>query len=94
MRAISRGELSEGKLYSSLASPATDTTTAVTFAPGTALIHRGHVPHMAHPMTDGERSNLVLWLMGDGMQIPRPGAPAPSVTPAERWSVPDSFAPF
>ncbi|MEM9467791.1 MAG: 2OG-Fe(II) oxygenase [Actinomycetota bacterium] len=78
--------------------PGTDTTTSLSFTPGSALIHRGHAPHMAHPITEGQRSNLVLWLYGDGMQTPRPGAPAPSISPQQRWTmpdtVPDGVAPF
>lgn len=78
--------------------PAADTTTSLSLTPGSALIHRGHAPHMAHPITEGERSNLVLWLYGDGMQIPRPGAPTPELDPHDRWTVPDApaddIAPF
>ena len=77
---------------------ATQQTIPLSFTPGSAMIHRGHAPHMAQPITSGERSNLVLWLYGDGMQIPRPGAPAPAISPQERWVVPnapaDDIAPF
>lgn len=80
--------------------PTSDVTTSLSFTPGSALIHRGHVPHMAHPITAGQRSNLVLWLYGEGMQTPRPGAPvaSPEVGPRERWTTPDTpsdgVAPF
>jgi len=76
----------------------TQATIPLSFTPGSAMIHRGHAPHMAQPITAGERSNLVLWLYGDGMQIPRPGAPAPAISPQERWTQPnapaDNVAPF
>ena len=45
-----------------------------TFEPGKAIIHTGNVPHATHPITSGQRSNLVVWLYGDRMQIPRGGA--------------------
>ncbi len=38
----------------------------LSFAPGTALIHHGSVPHESMPITQGTRSNFVLWLYGDG----------------------------
>lgn len=70
----------------------------LTFAPGTALIHHGSVPHESMPITEGERSNIVLWLYGDHGAIPPLGLAAAPVTSKERWSVPkaqsDGFAPF
>lgn len=70
----------------------------LTFAPGTALIHHGSVPHESMPITSGERSNFVLWLYGDHGQVPGPGTPLPDIDPRTRWSVPESqsdgFAPF
>ncbi len=78
--------------------PATQSVNALTFEPGTAMIHRGHVPHTAQPILTGERTNLVLWLYGKGGQIP--GAEAPLVPPTarQRWTpstvAPDGFAPF
>ncbi|MEM1237414.1 MAG: 2OG-Fe(II) oxygenase [Pseudomonadota bacterium] len=61
----------------------------LTFAPGTALIHHGSVPHESMPITAGERSNFVLWLYGNDMQIPRRGAPDVDIDPRERWSIPE-----
>ncbi len=70
----------------------------LTFAPGTALIHHGSVPHESMPITRGERSNLVLWLYGDSGQVARPGIEYQSIDAKQRWSVPsaqaDGFAPF
>ncbi|WP_448552977.1 2OG-Fe(II) oxygenase [Thalassotalea montiporae] len=70
----------------------------LSFAPGTAMIHRGSVAHAAQPITSGERSNLVFWLYGDRMQIPRNIMPIEDLTAAERWTVPnvikDTLAPF
>lgn len=74
-----------------------------TFEPGKAIFHRGSVPHAAHPITSGQRSNLVVWLYGERMQIPRGGASSygsassstssvdtpENITPRQRWSVPD-----
>ncbi len=81
----------------------TGKTVQTVFEPGKAIIHRGSVPHATHPITSGQRSNLVVWLYGDRMQIPRGGASSygsfgdsePSVnapenvTARERWSVPE-----
>ena len=68
------------------------------FKPGVAVIHRGSVPHAAQPITGGERSNLVLWLYGDGGKTPPSVASNQKTTAQERWTVPtdraDSFAPF
>ncbi|MFP4846195.1 2OG-Fe(II) oxygenase [Winogradskyella sp. PE311] len=83
---------------------ATGKTVQTVFEPGKAILHRGNVPHATHPITSGQRSNLVVWLYGDQMQIPRGGASSygsvgnrassvddnKSVGARERWSVPDS----
>lgn len=70
----------------------------LTFAPGVALIHHGSVPHESMPITEGERSNFVLWLYGEGGQIPYPGGATKPIEPKERWTTPDAksdgFAPF
>jgi len=73
------------------------------FEPGKAIIHRGNVPHATHPITSGQRSNLVVWLYGDRMQIPRgnnssygnfanaaSAAPEENVTAQQRWTVPSA----
>lgn len=82
---------------------ATRQTVRTVFEPGKAIIHRGSVPHVTHPITSGQRSNLVVWLYGDRMQIPRGGANsygsfgdsgttvnAENITARERWSVPNT----
>lgn len=70
----------------------------LSFDPGTALIHHGSVPHESMPITEGERSNFVLWLYGENGQIPPMAAQPTAITAQERWSVPtapsDGFAPF
>ena len=70
----------------------------LTFAPGTALMHHGSVPHESMPITEGERSNLVLWLYGESGQVARPGFEYQSIDAKQRWTVPsekdDGFAPF
>ena len=76
----------------------TQKVSELTFAPGTALMHHGSVPHESMPITEGERSNLVLWLYGDSGQIPSPGIVHKSIDAKQRWTVPpaksDGFAPF
>ncbi|MEM9527057.1 MAG: 2OG-Fe(II) oxygenase [Bacteroidota bacterium] len=81
----------------------TGQTVRTVFEPGKAIIHRGSVPHATHPITSGQRSNLVVWLYGDRMQIPRggtssygssdgsaPNADVPeNATARQRWSVPE-----
>lgn len=68
------------------------------FEPGVALIHHGSVPHASEPITEGSRSNFVLWLYGQDGQVARGGVDVPALAPQERWSrstVPsDGFAPF
>ena len=78
--------------------PNTGQTNGLKFETGTALIHRGSVAHATHPITSGERSNLVLWLYGDYGQIPTRHAQAEIISPQERWTTPtakpDTMAPF
>ena len=78
-------------------------TVQTKFQPGKAIIHRGNVPHATHPIASGQRSNLVVWLYGDNMQIPRGSTSSygnisgnsikdvalDSVTARQRWSLPD-----
>lgn len=78
-------------------------TVQTKFEPGKAIIHRGNVPHATHPITSGQRSNLVVWLYGDRMQIPRGSTSSygsvgntsskvdttENITARQRWSLPD-----
>lgn len=71
------------------------------FEPGKAIIHTGAVPHVTHSITSGQRSNLVVWLYGERMQVPKGGASSygtfdnsaskilktEKITPNQRWSV-------
>lgn len=70
----------------------------VKFEPGEAIIHRGNVAHQAQPIIKGLRSNLVLWLYGDKMQIPYFGSPNEEPSAEKRWTIPsaiyDDYAPF
>jgi hypothetical protein len=80
----------------------TGKTVQTIFEPGKAIIHRGNIPHATHPITSGQRSNLVVWLYGDRMQIPIGGSSsygdfgsatqkvdAPeAISAGERWTVP------
>ncbi|MEJ6391626.1 2OG-Fe(II) oxygenase [Gymnodinialimonas sp. 2305UL16-5] len=78
--------------------PASRRVEKLYFKPGTALIHHGSVPHASEPITEGQRSNFVLWLYGQNGQTPRPSAEAAEIDPRARWTVPtepsDGFAPF
>ncbi len=79
-------------------------TVQTIFEPGKAIIHSGNVPHATHPITSGQRSNLVVWLYGDSMQIPRGGGnsygnvdnsvskaiTAEKITARQRWSFPNA----
>ncbi|AYM86675.1 2OG-Fe(II) oxygenase family protein [Pseudoalteromonas agarivorans] len=70
----------------------------LSFKPGTAMIHKGNVPHAAKPITSGDRTNLVLWLFGDNGRIPAPGSKRTDIDAKERWTTPkttpDGYAPF
>lgn len=76
----------------------TQQVSELTFAPGTALMHHGSVPHESMPITEGERSNFVLWLYGEAGQVARPGGMPPLIDAQQRWTLPatesDGFAPF
>lgn len=71
---------------------------ALSFKPGTAMIHRGSVAHAAQPITSGERTNIVLWLFGDHGRLPMQGAPRVAVDASQRWVestvAQDHYAPF
>lgn len=71
---------------------------SLTFEPGTALIHHGSVPHASEPITEGSRSNLVLWLYGQYGQVAREDGALPALKPEDRWTLvneaSDGFAPF
>ncbi|MBU2914249.1 hypothetical protein [Reichenbachiella agariperforans] len=82
----------------------TGLTVQTTFGSGKAIIHTGNVPHATHPIISGQRSNLVVWLYGDRMQIPRGGSSSygifndsstsidtrENVTAHQRWSIPNN----
>ncbi len=71
----------------------------LSFSPGMAMLHRGAVAHAAQPITSGKRTNFVLWLYGNHMQIPNdnPSQTKP-LSAQERWTLltaeKDEFAPF
>lgn len=92
------GETYEGSVVDFYA-PGSGRPHPLRFAPGTAAIHRGHVAHAAHPITQGERTNLVLWLYGEqGRIAPRQADETPKIDGGRRWSLPgqaqDGYAPF
>ncbi|MEM7341916.1 MAG: 2OG-Fe(II) oxygenase [Actinomycetota bacterium] len=78
--------------------PDSNDVTPLTFEPGTAMIHRGTIPHTAQPISSGERTNLVLWLFGEGGSIPHGRPDAPAADARTRWTVPaaeqSTYAPF
>lgn len=71
---------------------------ALSFKPGTAMIHRGSVAHAAQPITSGERTNIVLWLFGDHGRLPMQGASRVAIDASKRWVestvAQDNYAPF
>lgn len=68
------------------------------FKPGVAIIHRGNVAHTTQPITNGKRTNFVMWLYGDHGKMPPYGATRLVNDAHQRWTVPsakyDNFAPF
>ncbi|MEP3275604.1 MAG: hypothetical protein ABJN26_15725 [Stappiaceae bacterium] len=93
----SPGESFSGSAVSFI-DPASRRVEKLYFEPGTALIHHGSVPHASEPITEGQRSNFVLWIYGENGQIPHSGVAPVEIDPRVRWSVPtdmpDGFAPF
>ncbi|CAM1354508.1 2OG-Fe(II) oxygenase [Tenacibaculum halocynthiae] len=79
-------------------------TVQTVFEPGKAIIHSGNIAHATHPIISGQRSNLVVWLYGNRMQIPRGGVSSygsvdnsvfteikkEKISSHQRWSLPDS----
>ena len=58
----------------------------VTMNPGSALFHRGSVPHGAYPIDKGTRHNLIIWLFGkDGVVRSAPYHKWEQTTVHERW---------
>jgi len=74
------------------------TVNRLSFKPGIAMIHRGHVPHAAQPITSGERTNFVLWLYGDQGRVAPHHSLKVEVDAKQRWTAPsskkDMAAPF
>lgn len=73
-------------------------TKELSFTPGSAMIHRGTVPHAALPITRGQRTNFVLWLYGNRGRLPGPHPALEPIDAAQRWTIPahdqDDHAPF
>lgn len=58
------------------------------FAPGEALLHLGGHYHAAEPIQQGERTNMVLWLMGEHGVVrvaPYERGERGRTTPLRRW---------
>ena len=77
----------------------TNQVNRLSFTPGSAILHKGSVPHATQPILSGSRSNMVLWLYGERMQIPMAHqAQTLPLDAAERWQIPktaaDQYAPF
>jgi hypothetical protein len=76
----------------------TGKTNSLSFTPGSAMIHRGNIPHAALPITSGERTNIVLWLYGKSGQIPNQLGTETGLPAEQRWvsekHEQDLFAPF
>ena len=60
----------------------------ITFQPGMAVLHRGMTRHAALPITQGERTNLIVWVHGRHGYVRI--APYPNVqdqlSPVQRWT--------
>lgn len=58
----------------------------VRFHTGMTIMHRGQHKHQALPLEGGERTNLVLWLMGDhGVVRVAPYPLSEQLAPSQRW---------
>mmetsp|Transcript_2884 Transcript_2884/g.8513 ORF Transcript_2884/g.8513 Transcript_2884/m.8513 type:complete len:323 (-) Transcript_2884:270-1238(-) len=58
----------------------------VRFAPGMAVVHLGALRHAALPIHGGERTNLIVWLMGEGGYVRFAPYEEETLPPAHRWS--------
>jgi len=60
----------------------------VTMDSGSALLHRGAVPHGAYPIHEGCRHNLIIWLFGhDGFVRSAPYSKWEQTTFHQRWQL-------
>jgi hypothetical protein len=81
--------------------PGTYKKNYVGFEPGVAVFHLGAIAHAALPIEKGERSNIVMWLMGKNGRSARTRY-GNVMTREERWTKPvkdpnepaDTWAPF
>lgn len=65
----------------------------VEFYPGMAVIHRGQHKHQALSLQAGERTNVIIWLMGrHGVVRVAPYPAAEQLKPSERWRTPEAFS--
>jgi len=65
----------------------------VEFSPGMAVIHRGQHKHQALPLLSGERTNVIIWLMGrHGVVRVAPYPTSEQLSVADRWKMPASFS--
>lgn len=65
----------------------------IEFTPGMAVIHRGQHKHQAMPLLAGERTNVIIWLMGRyGVVRVAPYPTSEQLTAADRWEMPASFS--
>ncbi|MGB3724765.1 MAG: 2OG-Fe(II) oxygenase family protein [Glaciecola sp.] len=73
-------------------------TISLNFEPGSALFHRGNVPHAAQPILTGERTNFVFWLFGDRGTVPLATTRGGHIEAQKRWVLEqpqqDKSAPF
>ena len=59
----------------------------VAFTPGMALIHLGAHRHQALPLESGERTNMIIWLHGEGGVVRvAPYSTGEQLTAESRWS--------
>ena len=56
------------------------------FGPGQMLLHRGALRHAALPIEAGERTNLIIWMFGEGGDVRvAPYPPEQQLTARQRW---------
>lgn len=59
----------------------------IEFLPGMAVMHRGQHKHQALPLHEGERTNVIIWLMGrHGVVRVAPYPPHEQLTSLQRWA--------
>lgn len=90
LRFFGDGRAHWGRTFSASASARIDDKIPigdVNFTTGMVLLHRGQHKHQALELLDGVRTNLIIWLMGDGGYVRvAPYPPSERLTESQRWA--------